>query len=97
MKGGPSVEVLLDLALGSDLLIAKEAADILKTQVLLYEADTERLKVAYTNGNKIAKDILKSYAKAEFYINLPDIEEEIEVVEDIKPKKKKSKKYSLFG
>ena len=80
MNGGPSVEVLLDLALGSDLLIAQEAADILKTQVLLYEADTERLKVAYTNGNEIAKDILKSYAKAEFYTNLPDIEEEIEVV-----------------
>jgi len=80
MKGGPSVEVLLDLALGSDLLIAQDAADILKTQVLLYEADTERLKVAYTNGNVIAKDILKSYAKAEFYTNLPDIEEEIEVV-----------------
>ena len=80
MKGGPSVEVLLDLALTSDLLIAQEAADILKTQVLLYEADTERLKVAYASGNAIAKDILESYAKAEFYTNLPDIEEEIEVV-----------------
>ena len=80
MKGGPSVEVLLDLALGSNSFLAKEAADILKTQFLLYEADTERLKVAYTNGNEIAKDILKSYAKAEFYTNLPDIEEEIEVV-----------------
>ena len=35
MKGGPSVEVLLDLALGNDTAIAKEAAKVLKTQVFL--------------------------------------------------------------
>ena len=34
MKGGPSVKVLLDLALGDQKLIANKAADILKTQVL---------------------------------------------------------------
>jgi aconitate hydratase 2/2-methylisocitrate dehydratase len=80
MKGGPSIGVLLDLALSSDIAIAHEAADILKTQVFLYEADTERLKVAYTKGNVIAKGIIESYAKAEFFTNLPDIEEEIKVV-----------------
>ncbi|MEY2703667.1 MAG: hypothetical protein RLY43_2306, partial [Bacteroidota bacterium] len=31
MKGGPSIEVLLDLALGNDETIAKEAAAVLKT------------------------------------------------------------------
>ncbi|MFZ0599501.1 MAG: bifunctional aconitate hydratase 2/2-methylisocitrate dehydratase, partial [Flavobacterium sp.] len=36
MKGGPSIEVLLDLALGDDAAIAKEAANVLKTQVYLY-------------------------------------------------------------
>ena len=36
MKGGPSVEVLLDLALGDDAAIAGQAADVLKTQVFLY-------------------------------------------------------------
>ena len=80
MKGGPSIDVLLDLTLGDDLLIAKDAAKILKTQVFLYEADTERLKVAYTEGNVLAKDILKSYANAEFFTDLPEIEEEIKVV-----------------
>ena len=35
MKGGPSIEVLLDLALGNDVAIAKEAAKVLKTQVFL--------------------------------------------------------------
>tara|TARA_R110002111_G_scaffold26397_3_gene57136 strand:- start:931 stop:3708 length:2778 start_codon:yes stop_codon:yes gene_type:complete len=80
MKGGPSVEVLLDLALGEDATIAEEAATVLKTQVFLYEADTERLENAFKLGNTIAKDIIESYAKAEFFTKLPDVEEEIEIV-----------------
>ncbi|SOH93760.1 aconitase [Monaibacterium marinum] len=80
MKGGPSVEVLLDLALGEDAAIAQDAAAVLKTQVFLYDADSERLKVAFEAGNAIAKDILESYAKAEFFTKLPDIDEEIKVV-----------------
>lgn len=80
MKGGPSVEVLLDLALGADATIAGKAAEVLKTQIFLYEADTDRLKTAYEAGNTVATDILESYAKAEFFTKLPDIEEEIKVV-----------------
>jgi aconitate hydratase 2 / 2-methylisocitrate dehydratase len=80
MKGGPSIEVLLDVALGNDDTIAKEAAEVLKTQVFLYEADTDRLEKAFANGSLIAKDILESYAKAEFYTKLPDIPEEITLV-----------------
>ena len=80
MKGGPSVEVLLDLALGNDEAIAKDAAEVLKTQVFLYDADTDRLKEAYEAGNEIAKDILESYARADFFTKLPDLDEEIKVV-----------------
>jgi len=80
MKGGPSVEVLLDLALGDDAAIAKQAADVLKTQVFLYDADTDRLKEAFKASNAIAKDILESYARAEFFTKLPDLDEEIKVV-----------------
>ncbi|KRP36890.1 MAG: aconitate hydratase [Opitutaceae bacterium BACL24 MAG-120322-bin51] len=80
MKGGPSIEVLLDLALGDDAAIASDAADVLKTQVFLYEADTDRLKAAYQAGNAITKDILESYAKAEFFTKLPEVDEVIEVV-----------------
>ncbi len=80
MKGGPSIEVLLDLALGNDTAIAKDAAAVLKTQVYLYDADMARLKEAYTNGNAVAKDILESYAKAEFFTKLPEVAEEIKVV-----------------
>ncbi|TDO69960.1 aconitase [Flavobacterium chryseum] len=80
MKGGPSIEVLLDLALGEDFVIAKEAANVLKTQVYLYEADTDRLKEAFKNENVIAREILESYAKAEFFTSLPEVVEEIKVV-----------------
>ena len=80
MKGGPSVDVLLDLALGNDQAIAKQAAEVLKTQVFLYEADTDRLEEAFKAGNAIAKDIIESYAKAEFFTKLPDIDETIDVV-----------------
>ena len=80
MKGGPSIEVLLDLALGSDAGIAAEAAKVLKTQVFLYDADTDRLAAAYREGNGIARDLLNSYAKAEFFTELPEVEEEIKVV-----------------
>ena len=80
MKGGPSVDVLLDVALGDDAALAGQAADVLKTQVFLYEADMARLQAAYAADNEIAKNILESYAAAEFFTKLPDIEEEIKVV-----------------
>ncbi|MFT6030202.1 MAG: aconitate hydratase 2/2-methylisocitrate dehydratase [Oleiphilaceae bacterium] len=80
MKGGPSVKVLLDLALSDDAAVAKPAAEVLKTQVYLYEADTDRLAEALKAGNAIAKDILESYAAAEFFTKLPEIAEKIDVV-----------------
>ena len=80
MKGGPSVKVLLDLALGDDLSIAKDAAKVLRTQVFLYEADMDQLESAYKAGNEIAKEVLESYAKAEFFTELPEVQEEIEIV-----------------
>ena len=80
MKGGPSIQVLLDLALGNDDANAKQAAEVLKTQVYLYDADTARLKEAYESGSEIAKDILESYAKAEFFTKLPEVVEEIKIV-----------------
>lgn len=80
MKGGPSVKVLLDLALGEDTAIAAGAGEVLKTQVFLYDADMARLADAYKAGNAVAADILQSYAKAEFFTKLPDVDDQIKVV-----------------
>ena len=80
MKGGPSIGVLLDIALGDAPAIAEQAGEVLKTQVFLYDADMHRLSDAFTAGNAIAKSVLESYAKAEFFTKLPEIEDEIKVV-----------------
>jgi aconitate hydratase 2/2-methylisocitrate dehydratase len=80
MKGGPSVEALIDLTLGTDSKIANEAAEVLKTQVFLYDADTARLKDAFSKGNDLAKSVLESYANAEFFTKLPAVDEEIKIV-----------------
>lgn len=80
MKGGPSVEVLLDITLGDDAALAAQAGEVLKTQVFLYDADMFRLRDAFKAGNAVAKGVLESYAKAEFFTKLPDVEDEIKVV-----------------
>ncbi|TGU07068.1 bifunctional aconitate hydratase 2/2-methylisocitrate dehydratase, partial [bacterium M00.F.Ca.ET.156.01.1.1] len=80
MKGGPSIKVLLDIALGNDAAIATKAGGVLKTQVFVYDADMFRLRAAYKSGNAIAWDVLESYARAEFFTKLPDVEDEINVV-----------------
>jgi aconitate hydratase 2/2-methylisocitrate dehydratase len=80
MKGGPSIEVLIDLTLGSDTKIASEAAEVLKTQFFLYDADTARIKEAYSQGHELAKSVLESYSKAEFFTKLPEVDKEIKIV-----------------
>ncbi len=80
MKGGQSMEVLLNLALGDDAGIAASAAKVLKTLVFLYDADMAQLASAYKAGNAVAKNLLESYAQAEFFTKLPDVQEEIQVV-----------------
>ena len=46
----------------------------------MYEADTDRLKDAYKAGSAIAKEVLESYANAEFFTKLPEVDEEIKIV-----------------
>lgn len=79
MKGGPSVEALLDVALSDDAQ-ANAASEILKSQVFLYDADTKRLADAFNAGNANAKAILESYAQAEFFTKLEDIPATVKVI-----------------
>jgi aconitate hydratase 2/2-methylisocitrate dehydratase len=80
MKGGPSIGVLLDVALSADPAIAEPAGEVLKTQFFLYDADMFRLRDAFMAGNGVAKGVLESYARAEFFTKLPDVPDEIKVV-----------------
>ncbi|MEJ6579959.1 MAG: bifunctional aconitate hydratase 2/2-methylisocitrate dehydratase [Akkermansiaceae bacterium] len=80
MKGGTSMDVLLALALGDEASIAHSAAAVLKTQVFLYDADMALLKSAFESSNPVAKDLLESFAQAEFFTKLPEVPEETQVV-----------------
>src|SRR6218665_3601502 len=80
MKGGASITTLLNLALGEDADIARQAAEVLKPQVFLYDADTTRLKEAFKAGNPVAREVLESYAAAEFFTKLPEVPGEVQVV-----------------
>jgi len=81
MKGGMSTQVLLDLVLEQkDFDIAKKAAEVLKTQVYLYEADVARLEAGFKKGCPVSKEIIESYSKAEFFTKLPEVEEKIDIV-----------------
>ena len=66
------------MALSDQASTAKEAAEVLKTQVFLYEADMEKLETAFNDGNEIARRY--DYAEAEFFTKLPEVSEKIEVV-----------------
>ena len=46
----------------------------------MYEADTDRLEEAHKSGHAIATDLLQSYVKAEFFTELPPVDEIIQVV-----------------
>ena len=66
MKGGPSIEVLLDLALGRSMTASTPAAKVVKNQVFLYDADTARLEAALKRAMPLLKIFLESYAKLSF-------------------------------
>ena len=79
MEAEDNVMNVSDL-LGDDEDSARAAADVLRTQVFLYEADMARLAEAHQGGNTLVTEVLQSYANAEFFTELPNIDEEIEVV-----------------
>ena len=80
MRGGPSIKVLLNIALGEDIHLAKRATEVLKTQVFLYDSDIKRIEDAFNQKNLMAKELLESYSKAEFFTKLPELDEEIKIV-----------------
>ena len=69
MKGGPSIECFIGFSFRRYFGIAAQAAEVLKTQVFLYEADMERLEVAYNKVMQLRKHFLKVMQKQNFLRN----------------------------
>jgi len=76
MLGGYNIGPLIDALRSQDVAIAQEAADQLKNTILVY-GDFETVKTLMDEGNEFAKQVIESWANAEWFTNKPELEKEI--------------------
>jgi aconitate hydratase 2 / 2-methylisocitrate dehydratase len=74
MQGGYNIATLVELL--DDAELAKEAGEQLKHTLLMFDAfhDVEERAKA---GNAVAKDVMQSWAEAEWFLSKPALEEKI--------------------
>jgi len=77
MLGGFNVTPLVE-ALKLDGEVASSAAEQLKNTILVYDAFND-VKTLMDQGNEKAKEVIKSWAEAEWFFNKPELEKEITV------------------
>ncbi|WP_331773945.1 bifunctional aconitate hydratase 2/2-methylisocitrate dehydratase [Sulfurospirillum sp. 1612] len=77
MMGGYNVQPLVDALEDSDVQIAQAACDALKHTILVYSSFNDVEKLSKTN--KFAKEVLESWANAEWFNEKPAIAEKITV------------------
>ncbi len=78
MLGGYNVGPLIEALKSDDKEIAQAAADELKNTILVY-ADFETVKKMMEEGNPYAKEVIESWANAEWFYNKEPLAEEITV------------------
>jgi len=78
MLGGFNVAPLVDALTSSDSAVAESAAKELKNTLLVYDSFND-VKTLMDNGNALAKEIVESWANAEWFFNKPAMEKEITV------------------
>ncbi|MEN8727922.1 MAG: aconitate hydratase B, partial [Sulfurovum sp.] len=76
MLGGFNVAPLVSALSSSDLKIAESAAGQLKNTLLVYDSFND-VKALMDAGNPLAKEIIESWANAEWFYNKPEMEKEI--------------------
>jgi aconitate hydratase 2/2-methylisocitrate dehydratase len=77
MLGGYNVKPLVDSLSSDDKEIAQSAANALKHIVLVYDSFNDVEKLAKTN--LYAKEVLQSWANAEWFLSKPELEKKITV------------------
>ncbi len=75
MIGGYNVNSLVEILKGENSLLAKKAAEVLKNIVLVYDSANEIYELS--QNNIYAKEVVNSWANAEWFINKKVLEEEI--------------------
>ncbi len=76
MLGGFNVSPLVKALSSSDLKVAESAAAQLKNTILVYDAFND-VKSLMDAGNPLAKEIIESWANAEWFYNKPEMQKEI--------------------
>ena len=79
MIGGYNLQGLIDVVKSADSTLAPLAAEELKQLVLAVNVFDE-VKAIADSGNEFAKDIIKSWAEAQWFTDKPAIPEEIKTV-----------------
>lgn len=76
MLGGFNVSPLVKALSSSDAAIAESAATQLKNTLLVYDSFND-VKALMDAGNALAKEVVESWANAEWFYNKPEMEKEI--------------------
>jgi len=76
MMGGFNVGPLVEALKSSHVEVAQAAADELKNTILVYDA-FNTVKDLMDEGNSYAKEVIESWANAEWFLNKPELEKEI--------------------
>jgi aconitate hydratase 2/2-methylisocitrate dehydratase len=76
MMGGFNVGPLVEALKSPHVEVAQAAADELKNTILVYDA-FNNVKDLMDEGNAYAKEVIESWANAEWFLNKPELEKEI--------------------
>lgn len=78
MLGGYNINPLIKALQSKDSTLAQSAADALKHTLLVYDAFNEVVEIS--KNNSYAKEVLQSWANAEWFLSRPALEEKITAV-----------------
>ena len=75
MIGGYNVNSLVEILKGNNSLLAKKAAEVLKNIILVYDSSNEIYEISH--NNIFAKEVIDSWANAEWFKSKKVLEKEI--------------------
>ena len=78
MLGGFNVQPLVQALKSEDETVAKASAEQLKNTLLVYDSFND-VKTLMDEGNALAKEVVTSWAEAEWFYNKPEMPKEIKV------------------
>lgn len=76
MLGGFNVQPLVEALKSDDKAVAQSSANELKNTLLVYDSFND-VKVLMDEGNELAKEVVESWANAEWFYNKPEMAKEI--------------------